>query len=149
MKLLSAKIPARCGLSLKKAQARETRGPSSFTFSHSQCRPPSLREAARESAAGGAVMVLRGLSGEDLGETASRISDVIGKNRSAGMDRPYSFRMLFDRGSAAARACLRPHAGSGLRGTVPRKGFGGRIASLRSRTHRKGGRKCRDVYQAP
>ena len=42
---------------------------------------PSLREAAKESAAAGAVMVLRGgFQEEDLGETASRISQLIGKS---------------------------------------------------------------------
>lgn len=38
----------------------------------------SLREAARESTEAKAVMVLRGLSGENFEETVSRISEVIG-----------------------------------------------------------------------
>ena len=78
MELLSAKSPPLRALPEKSA-GTGNEGPKLFYFFSFSMPSPSLREAARESAAGGAVMVLRGLSGEDLGETASRISDVIGK----------------------------------------------------------------------
>ena len=78
MELLSAKSPPEAAFPEKSAETENGKIGLFYFFSFSMPRS-SLREAARESAAGGAVMVLRGLSGEDLGKTASRISDVIGK----------------------------------------------------------------------
>ena len=80
MELLSVKSPP-SGVSPEKNAATGTGRPRLFYFFSFSMPRSSLREAALESAAGGAVMVLRGLSGEDLGETASRISDVIGKTQ--------------------------------------------------------------------
>ena len=78
MELLSVKSPPSEASPEKNAGTENKRLKLFYFFSFSMPRS-SLREAAQESAAGGAVMVLRGLSGEDLGETASRISEVIGK----------------------------------------------------------------------
>lgn len=78
MELLSVKSPHAEAFPGKSAGAGNE-GPKLFYFFSFSMPRSSLREAAQESAAGGAVMVLRGLSGEDLGETASRISDLIGK----------------------------------------------------------------------
>ena len=78
MELLSVKSPPSGAFPEKNAATGNGRPRLFYFFSFSMPRP-SLREAARESATGGAVMVLRGLSGADLGETASRISEVIGK----------------------------------------------------------------------
>ena len=78
MELLSAKSLPEAAFPEKSADTGSGKVRLFYFFSFSMPRS-SLREAARESATGGAVMVLRGLSGEDLGETASRISDVIGK----------------------------------------------------------------------
>ncbi|MDE0291130.1 MAG: type-F conjugative transfer system pilin assembly protein TrbC [Candidatus Dadabacteria bacterium] len=78
MELLSVKPPPSETFPEKSA-GKENKGPKLFYFFSFSVPLPSLREAARETAAGGAMMVLRGLSGEDLGKTASRISDIIGK----------------------------------------------------------------------
>ncbi|MCY3624713.1 MAG: type-F conjugative transfer system pilin assembly protein TrbC [Candidatus Dadabacteria bacterium] len=78
MELLSVKPPPSETFPEKSAGAGDKR-PELFYFFSFSIPFPSLREAAQETAAGGAVMVLRGLSGKDLGETASRISDMIGK----------------------------------------------------------------------
>ena len=78
MELLSVKPPP-SGAFPEKSAGKENKGPKLFYFFSFSMPRSSLREAALESAAGGAVMVLRGLSGEDLGETALRISDMIGK----------------------------------------------------------------------
>ena len=78
MELLSAKPQPATALSEKKAGTGSGNARVFYFFSFSMPHS-TLREAARESAAGGAVMVLRGLSGEDLGGTVSRISEVIGK----------------------------------------------------------------------
>lgn len=80
MELLSVKPPPP-GAFPEKSEAAGSGSPWLFYFFSFSMPNSSLREAARESAAGGAVMVLRGLSGEDLGETASRISDMIGKTQ--------------------------------------------------------------------
>lgn len=65
----------------------------------------TLRKAARESAAGGAVMVLRALSGEDLGGTVSRISEVIGKTGAQVWIDP----LLFECFSVEAVPILEPY----------------------------------------
>ena len=78
MELLSVRPPTATGFPEKSA-APEKEEPGLFYFFSFSMPHPSLREAARESAAAGAVMVLRGLSGENFGETASRISEVIGR----------------------------------------------------------------------
>lgn len=78
MELLSVKTPPSEAFPGKNASTEDGTPELFYFFSFSMPRS-SLREAARESAAGGAVMVLRGLSGEDIGETASRISGLIGK----------------------------------------------------------------------
>ncbi len=78
MELLSVKSPP-SGSFPEKSVATDNGMPRLFYFFSFSMPRSSLREAAWESAVGGAVMVLRGLSGEDLGETASRISEVIGK----------------------------------------------------------------------
>ena len=78
MKLLSVKPPP-SGAFPEKSVGEGNGSPKLFYFFSFSMPRSSLKEAARESAAGGAVMVLRGLSGDDLGETASRISDMIGK----------------------------------------------------------------------
>ena len=80
MELLSAKPPPAAAFPEKNADTENKKAKLFYFFSFSMPRS-SLREAALESAAGGAVMVLRGLSGEDLGETASRISGIIGKTQ--------------------------------------------------------------------
>lgn len=80
MELLSVKPPPEAAFPEKSA-ATGTGSPRLFYFFSFSMPSSSLREAALESAAGGAVMVLRGLSGEDLGETASRISGIIGKTQ--------------------------------------------------------------------
>ncbi len=78
MKLLLPKPPLGAAFTEKSAETENGKTKLFYFFSFSM--PPStLREAALESAAGGAVMVLRGLSGENLGETVSRISKAIGK----------------------------------------------------------------------
>ena len=79
MELLSVKSPP-AGASPEKSAGAENERPGLFYFFSFSMPRSSLREAAQESVAGGAVMVLRGLSGENLGETASRISDLIGKS---------------------------------------------------------------------
>ena len=76
--LLSAEPPPPGPLPGKSAGAASGE-PALFYFFSFSMPHSSLREAARESAAGGAVMVLRGLSGEDLGKTASLVSGMIGK----------------------------------------------------------------------
>jgi type-F conjugative transfer system pilin assembly protein TrbC len=78
MELLSVESPP-SGSFPKKSAVTGNGKPKLFYFFSFSMPHSSLREAAWESAAGGAVMVLRGLSGEDLGETASRIAEVIGK----------------------------------------------------------------------
>lgn len=78
MKLLSVK-PPRAVDSPEKSPDSGKEEPALFYFFSFSMPRPSLREAARESAAAGAVMVLRGLSGEDFGETAARISELTGK----------------------------------------------------------------------
>ena len=78
MKLLSVK-PAPATVSPEENAAAQKEKPKLFYFFSFSMPHPSLREAARESATTGAVMVLRGLWGADLGETVSRISEVIGK----------------------------------------------------------------------
>lgn len=78
MNILSAGSPRAVVFPEKNPDSGKEEPALFYFFSFSMPRP-SLREAARESAAAGAVMVLRGLSGEDFGETASRISELIGK----------------------------------------------------------------------
>ena len=78
MELLSAKPPPAGAFPGKSADGGNGEPELFYFFSFSMPRS-SLREAARESAAGGAVMVLRGLPEEDFRETASLISGVIGK----------------------------------------------------------------------
>ena len=78
MELLSVKSPPQ-GAFPEKSPATDNGTPQLFYFFSFSMPSSSLREAAGESAAGGAVMVLRGLSGGDLGETASRISEITGK----------------------------------------------------------------------
>ena len=145
MELLSVKPPPGGASPEKNADAGNGTPELFYFFSFSMPRS-SLREAAQESAAGGAVMVLRGLSGETLGETASRISGVIGKSGAEVWIDPVLFECLAVGGGTAACACLRLPARYGVRGSSPHKGFWGHISSLRSRANGKGGRKCRDVY---
>ena len=76
--LLSAESPPPGPLPGKSAGAGSGDPALFYFFSFSMPRS-SLREAARESAAGGAVMVLRGLPEEGLGKTASLVSGMIGK----------------------------------------------------------------------
>lgn len=78
MEMLSVK-PARPEVFPGKNEDTENERSRLFYFFSFSMPDSSLREAARESAAGGAVMVLRGLSGESLVETASRISGMVGK----------------------------------------------------------------------
>lgn len=79
MKLLSVKSPHAADFSEKSAISKNEE-PMLFYFFSFSMPHPSLREAVKESAAAGGVMVLRGLSGGDLRETASRISKLIGKS---------------------------------------------------------------------
>ncbi len=79
MELLSVKPPP-AGMPPQKTTG--TKGSESklfYFFSFSMPRL-SLREAAAESAAAGAVMVLRGLYEDDPAKTASRISEMIGRS---------------------------------------------------------------------
>lgn len=78
MNILSIRSPGAAVLPEKTPGSGKEKPALFYFFSFSMPRP-SLREAAGESAAAGAVMVLRGLSGRNLRETARRISDVIGK----------------------------------------------------------------------
>ena len=78
MKLLSVRQTSEPPFPKKNPASRKEEPALFYFFSFSMPRL-SLREAARESAAAGAVMVLRGLSGEDFGETSSRISGLFGK----------------------------------------------------------------------
>ena len=90
MELLSAKSQPATAFSKKRPGTEREKARLFYFFSFSMPRS-SLREAARESAAGGAVMVLRGLSGEDLGGTVSRISEVIGKTGAQAWIDPFLF----------------------------------------------------------
>ena len=78
MELLSVKAKPRAVFPEKNAASQKEEPKLFYFFSFSMPRP-SLREAARESAAAGAVMILRGLSGENFGGTVSRISESIGR----------------------------------------------------------------------
>ena len=78
MEFLSAKDKPATVFPEESAASQKEKPKLFYFFSFSMPRPP-LREAALESATAGAVMVLRGLSGESLGETASRISEFIAK----------------------------------------------------------------------
>ena len=93
MELLSVKPPPG-GVSPEKNADAGGGTPELFYFFSFSMPRSSLREAAQESAAGGAVMVLRGLSGETLGETASRISGVIGKTEAEVWIDPVLFECL-------------------------------------------------------
>ncbi len=78
MELLSVKPEPATVFPEKNAVSQKEKPKLFYFFSFSMPRS-SLREAAQESAASGAVMILRGLLGEDLRETALRISEIIGK----------------------------------------------------------------------
>ena len=93
MEMLSVKPPPG-GASPEKNAGTGNGTPELFYFFSFSMPRSSLREAAQESAAGGAVMVLRGLSGETLGETASRISGVIGKTEAEVWIDPVLFECL-------------------------------------------------------
>ena len=80
MKLLSVK-PAAGAVFPEENAAAQKEKPKLFYFFSFSMPHSSLREAARESVTTGAVMVLRGLSGENFGETTSRISEVIGRTK--------------------------------------------------------------------
>lgn len=79
MEILSTRYPGTVDLSQENPGSGKE-GPALFYFFSFSVPRPSLREAVQESAAAGAVMVLRGLWEKDLGETASRISRLIGKS---------------------------------------------------------------------
>ena len=79
MKVLSVKPSHASDFSEKSATSKNEEPRLFYFFSFSMPRP-SLREAAKESAAAGAVMVLRGLSGGNLRKTALRISKLVGKS---------------------------------------------------------------------
>ena len=79
MKFLSVNPLPPTGLPGKNPASGKEEPALFYFFSFSMPRP-SLQEAAEESAAAGAVMVLRGLSGGNLRETASRISKLTGKS---------------------------------------------------------------------
>ena len=91
MELLSVK-PAPAATFPGEGAASRTQEPALFYFFSFSMPRPSLREAAQESAAAGAVMVLRGLSGEDFGETASRIGRLVGKTEAEVWIDPVLFR---------------------------------------------------------
>ena len=78
MELLSVK-PRPQAVFPEKNAASQKEEPKLFYFFSFSMPHSSLREAARESAAAGAVMILRGLSGENFGGTVSRISESIGR----------------------------------------------------------------------
>ena len=63
----------------EKNAATQKEEPKLFYFFSFSMPRSSLREAAQESAATGAVMVLRGLSEKNFEETASQISEIIGR----------------------------------------------------------------------
>ena len=90
MELLSVKPSSEAALPEKNAVAKNENPELFYFFSFSMPRS-SLQEAARESAAAGAVMVLRGLSGEDLRETASRVSEVIEETGAQVWIEPFLF----------------------------------------------------------
>ena len=150
MELLSVKPGPGAVFPEKNAATQKEKPELFYFFSFSMPHPSLRRRRARESASrrrgDGSSGSFRGAT---LGETASRISEVIGRTGAQVWIDPPLFRMLLGRGGAAACACLRPLAGSGLRGAPPRKGFWRHITSLRPRDHGKGGRKCRGIYQTP
>ena len=80
MELLSVKPKPQAVFPEENAAAQKEK-PKLFYFFSFSMPHSSLREAARESVTTGAVMVLRGLSGENFGETTSRISEVIGRTK--------------------------------------------------------------------
>ena len=90
MEVLSVKSPRAAGFPEKNPDLG-TENPMLFYFFSFSMPHPSLREAAQESAAAGAVMVLRGLSGENLRETALRISKLIGKSETEAWIDPFLF----------------------------------------------------------
>ena len=90
MELLSVK-PKPGALFPEENAAAQKEEPELFYFFSFSMPRSSLREAVRESGATGAVMVLRGLSGANLGETASRISEVIGRTEAQVWIEPFLF----------------------------------------------------------
>ena len=90
MKLLSVK-PAPGAVFPEENAAAQKEEPELFYFFSFSMPRSSLREAVRESGATGAVMVLRGLWGADLGETVSRISEMIGRTEAQVWIEPFLF----------------------------------------------------------
>ena len=90
MELLSVK-PKPQAVFPEENAATQKEEPELFYFFSFSVPHPSLREAARESGAAGAVMVLRGLLGTDLGETVSRISEMIGRTEAQVWIEPFLF----------------------------------------------------------
>ncbi|MXZ13670.1 MAG: type-F conjugative transfer system pilin assembly protein TrbC [Candidatus Dadabacteria bacterium] len=90
MKVLSVKSRRAAAFPEKSATSKNEKSRLFYFFSLSMPHT-SLREAAQESAAAGAVMVLRGLSGGDLRKTASRISQLIGKTETEAWIDPLLF----------------------------------------------------------
>ena len=90
MELLSVK-PKPGALFPEKNAATQKEEPELFYFFSFSMSHPSLREAARESGAAGAVMVLRGLLETDLGKTVSRISEMIGRAEAQVWIEPFLF----------------------------------------------------------
>jgi len=76
----------------EKPRIKKDKDPALFYFFSFSMPRPSLREAANESAAAGAVMVLRGLSRENLKDTALRISEIIEKTGARVWIEPFLFR---------------------------------------------------------
>jgi len=76
----------------EKIQITKNEDPALFYFFSFSMPRPSLREAANESAAAGVVMVLRGLSEENLKDTALRISGIIEKTGARVWIEPFLFR---------------------------------------------------------
>ena len=114
MKFLSVKPPRAAGFPEKTPDSGKVTPMLFYFFSFSMPRP-SLREAARESSAAGAVMVIRGLSGEDFGKTASRISELIGKTEAEVWIDPVLFE-CFSVGAVPQLVLAYGHLpGSGLR----------------------------------
>ena len=90
MELLSVK-PRPGAVFPEENAATQKEEPGLFYFFSFSMPHPSLREAARESGATGAVMVLRGLLGTDLGEPVSRISEMIGRTEAQVWIEPFLF----------------------------------------------------------
>ena len=145
MELLSVKPKPQAVFPEKNAASQKEEPELFYFFSFSMPRS-SLREAARESAATGAVMVLRGLSGKNFGETASRISEVIGRTGAQVWIDPILFECFSVEAVPQLVLAYGHLPGADCEDLRHVKVSGDISSSLCPRAHGKGGRKCRDAF---